>query len=400
MAEQKKGDDPLKKAKAKITKKVKDFYDDMIEQEVSNPNEIRNIKKQLASLKNRSRDLIKTVTHKSVQTTQIIMKRLLTTSRQLQSGNQAEDENLEPVENAGMSQAVASLLSETQAIQAAEPLHKFKFVSTDFYHQLKEAKEEEIYEVMEKGNRTRLALIISNTEFDHLNERNVARFDIQRMMELLKDLGYNPDIKENCTSLEMKSVLKEFARRPEHQSSDSTFLVFMSHGTNDGIFGIKHKQEDPDVLANDTIFEIFNSSNCYRLRHKPKVIIIHGCQVDDPGMVSQQGAVAASSGSCVQSCKDEKNIFSTDATRIVHVEKDFVCFRSTAPYEISLEDDQVGSLFISLLIDCFQQYSWCCHVEEVFRKVQKLFETSQDLVQMPTIERLSMTRYFYLFPGI
>ncbi|XP_027705288.1 caspase-13-like isoform X3 [Vombatus ursinus] len=339
MAEQKKNDDPVKKVKTEATKIFKDICDDLIEQEVFNTNQMRNMKIQFSSIKDRSEDLVKTVTHKSGQIGQIVLKRLLTATRQLHSGIQAEDENSEPIENAGISQTVASLLLAPRPIQTAEPLNKVKLNPTDFYHELKEAKDEE----------------------------------------------------------EMKSVLEEFADRPEHQSSDSTFFVFMSHGTNDVIFGINHKQEDPDILANDTIFEIFNNSNCYRLRHKPKVIIIHGCQV---GMVSEQSAVAASAGSCAQSSKDDKKIFWKDTVGKEHVEKDFICFHSTTPYDISLEDDQVGSLFISLFIDCFQQYSWCCHVEEVFQKVQKSFETSQDPIQMLIIERLSMTRYLYLFPGI
>ncbi|XP_043852409.1 caspase-13-like [Dromiciops gliroides] len=396
MAEQN-NDNPVKMVKTAAAKVLKDIYDDLIEEDIFKPNQIKDVKKQFSSVKDRSEDLVKIVTHKSSQIGQIVIKRLLTATRQLHSGTQAEDENLEPTENAGMSQTVSSLLLAPWAMQETEPLNKVKLSPKDFYHELKEAKDEEIYAVMEEGKRTRLALIISNTKFDHLNERNKAQVDIQRMMELLQDLGYSVDIKENLTSLEMTSVLEKFADRPEHKSSDSTFLVFMSHGTNDGIFGIKHKQEDPDILLNDTIFEIFNNSNCYRLRHKPKVIIIHGCQV---GMVSDHGAMAASADSCVQSFKDDKNTFWKDVAEKEHVEKDFICFHSTTPYDISLEDDQEGSLFISLLINCFQQYSWCCHVEEVFRKVQKSFESSQDAIQMPIIERQSMTRYFYLFPGI
>ncbi|XP_051842856.1 caspase-12-like isoform X2 [Antechinus flavipes] len=347
MAEQKKIIDPLKSIKTKPTKMIKNIFDDLIEQDVINPNQIRDMKKDFLIVKDRSENLIKTVTHKSSQISQIVVKRFLTASQQLHSAIQGEDENSEEIENAGMSQTVASILAP-RAIQAAEPLNKVKLSPPDFYEELKEAKNEEIYAIMEKKTRMRLALIICNTKYDHPNEQNKAKFDIQRMKELLQDLDYRVDIKENLTSLEMKSVLEKFADRPEHQSSDSTFLVFMSCGTSNGIIGIDHKQEDPDILANDTIFEIFNNSNCSTLRHKPKVIIIHAWQLDD----------------------------------------------------IFLEDDQVGSLFISLLIDCFQQFSWCCHVEEVFRKVQKSFSTSSNPAPMPTIERQSMTRYFYLFPGI
>nr|XP_034789497.1 caspase-12-like [Pan paniscus]XP_034789498.1 caspase-12-like [Pan paniscus] len=66
---------------------------------------------------------------------------------------------------------------------------------------------------------------------------------------------------------------------------------------------------------------------------------------------------------------------------------------------VSRRDSTRGSIFITQLIACFQRYSWRCHLEEVFWKVQQAFESPEATVQMPTIERVSMTRYFYLFPG-
>lgn len=76
----------------------------------------------------------------------------------------------------------------------------------------------------------------------------------------------------------MKVELKHFAARPEHRFSDSTFLVFMSHGILDGICGTKHREEEPDVLHDDTIFQIFNNRNCRNLKDKPKVIIMQACR--------------------------------------------------------------------------------------------------------------------------
>lgn len=70
----------------------------------------------------------------------------------------------------------------------------------------------------------------------------------------------------------------KFAGRPEHKSSDSTFLVFMSHGILEGICGVKHRNKKPDVLHDDTIFTIFNNSNCRSLRNKPKILIMQACR--------------------------------------------------------------------------------------------------------------------------
>jgi hypothetical protein len=76
----------------------------------------------------------------------------------------------------------------------------------------------------------------------------------------------------------METELMQFAGRPEHQSSDSTFLVFMSHGILEGICGVKHRNKKPDVLHDDTIFKIFNNSNCRSLRNKPKILIMQACR--------------------------------------------------------------------------------------------------------------------------
>lgn len=77
---------------------------------------------------------------------------------------------------------------------------------------------------------------------------------------------------------EMETELMQFAGRPEHQSSDSTFLVFMSHGILEGICGVRHRNKEPDVLPDDTIFTIFNNSNCRSLRNKPKILIMQACR--------------------------------------------------------------------------------------------------------------------------
>ena len=87
----------------------------------------------------------------------------------------------------------------------------------------------------------------------------------------------------------MKEELKDFAARQEHQFSDSTFLVFMSHGTLDGICGTKHRDEEPDILPDDTIFQIFNNRSCRSLKDKPKVIITQACRGSESGSGTREG---------------------------------------------------------------------------------------------------------------
>ncbi|XP_016062199.1 PREDICTED: caspase-12-like isoform X2 [Miniopterus natalensis] len=249
---------------------------------------------------------------------------------------------------------------------------------------------------MEKEGRTRLALIIHNKEFDYLSNRHGSEVDLLGMQDLLESLGYTVVVKVNLTASEMEAELWEFAARQEHQSSDSTILVFMSHGILEGICGTKHREGEPDILPDDTIFQIFNNRNCQSLRDKPKVIIMQACRGRGVGSVwvPEMGEACA--------CRYDRNFQYygwSDAVTKTHVEKDFIAFKSSTPHNISWRKDKSGSLFIDQIIYHFKEYSWCHHLEEIFRKVQRSFDTSLEELQMPTTDRVSLTRYFYLFPG-
>ncbi|XP_060035814.1 uncharacterized protein LOC103111356 [Erinaceus europaeus] len=253
----------------------------------------------------------------------------------------------------------------------------------------------EIYPIKEKKDRTRLALIICNMEFDNLSFRHGADQDIAGMKGLLEALDYKVDVEMQLTATEMVSVLEKFAARPEHASSDSTFLVFMSHGILEGIFGTKHSEENPDVLSYHTIFQTLNTRKCPLLMDKPKVVIVQACRGVNRGdvMVSAAPEVFADSASLSPDNLED------DASYKTHLEKDLIAFYASTPHNKSWRHETRGSLFITQLIRNFQKYAWCCDLEEIFRKVQRSFESPNQTAQIPTMERVSMTRYFYLFPG-
>ncbi|XP_045153721.1 caspase-4 isoform X2 [Echinops telfairi] len=280
--------------------------------------------------------------------------------------------------------------------ESAEFTDTLRLCPHEKFLRLSKEKAREIYPIKEKEEvRTRLALIICNIEFDHLPVRNGATLDIEGMQTLLEGLGYKVTVETQLTAMEMQSVLQAFAALPEHRSSDSTFLVFMSHGLLEGICGTQHSKTQPDVLAYDTIFQIFNNRNCRSLKDKPKVIIAQACRGVNRGELWVSDSPSTSENSSSPSAENLEE----DATYKTHVEKDFIAFCSSTPHNMSWRDALRGSLFITELIACFQKYSWCYHLEEVFRKVQQSFEKPTIRAQMPTIERVSLTRYFYLFPG-
>ncbi|NXS98578.1 CASP1 protein, partial [Jacana jacana] len=255
----------------------------------------------------------------------------------------------------------------------------------------------QIYPIhLPKETRTRKALLICNIEFEHLSQRKGAEADVEGMMELLEGLGYEVDIHRNLTSQGMASVMKDFADRKEHCTSDSTFLVFMSHGVRAGLCGIKSRGETTDILSLDTIYETFNNKSCRELLGKPKVVIIQSCRGGKGGSVlisdSKDPAVPAptAADSIAAGLED-------DAVFEVHLESDFATLHSSTPDTLSWRNPVTGSLFIQCLIEQFRNHAWNSDLQEIFRKVQYSFGKFPR--QLPSQERCTMLRKFYLFPG-
>ncbi|NXT75785.1 CASP1 protein, partial [Zapornia atra] len=248
-----------------------------------------------------------------------------------------------------------------------------------------------------RETRTRRALLICNIEFEHLSRRDGAEVDVKGMRELLEGLDYTVDIHLNLTSEEMAKVMEGFADRKEHQTSDSTFLVFMSHGVRAGLCGTKSRSGTTDILSIDTIFERFNNKCCQGLRGKPKVIIIQSCRGGTVGsvMVGDSPGPALPAPSSAQAATAG---LEDDAVCEVHLESDFAALHSSTPDTVSWRSPVTGSIFIQHLVKQFRDHACSSHLQEIFRKIQYSF--GEFPRQLPSQERTTMLRKFYLFPGL
>ncbi|NXG75928.1 CASP1 protein, partial [Baryphthengus martii] len=271
--------------------------------------------------------------------------------------------------------------------------------------------------------RTRRALLICNIEFEHLSRRDGAEVDVEGMTKLLEGLGYLVDIHHNLTSQEMATVMKDFAALKDHQTSDSTFLVFMSHGVRAGLCGIKSRDGTTDILHLDTIYEKFNNKHCQVLLGKPKVVIFQSCRGVKAGsvMVSDSTAPAVPTPSSAPTIPAG---LESDAIFEVHLESDFATLHSSTPDTRSWRSPETGSLFIQHLIEKLRIHACNSDIQEIFRKArlwsrprgcrrlqpsshfsplslspQVQYSFGKFPRQMPAQERTTMLRKFYLFPG-
>ncbi|KAK7161031.1 hypothetical protein R3I94_003871 [Phoxinus phoxinus] len=250
-----------------------------------------------------------------------------------------------------------------------------------------------VYVPMDKSQRRRIALLITNIQFTHSSNRAGAKRDEENMECLLTALGYSVEKHTNLTGQQISATVENFAARSEHEDSDSTFVVLMSHGdiiqNKDVILGVNyHEVENPDdFFFVDEIFSHLNSENCPALIDKPKVILIQACRGKHPGAV----------------------VIESDA--IVHIEKDFVCFKSCLPGISAYRNPVDGSFFIIYIVEVFCKWAHVDDIMELFRKVTlrmaedprfKHFEIRKGEFAklLPCFDRTPFPKKLYLFPGL
>ncbi|XP_073697598.1 caspase b-like [Garra rufa] len=263
--------------------------------------------------------------------------------------------------------------------------------SQEFKQTLLGKKGTEIYETKDKFQTKRLALLITNIKFKHSDHRDGSERDEENMEWLLRALGYSVEKYTNLSGEEIDEKVKNFSKHSEHRDSDSTFVVIMSHGkriqNKDAILGVHYhpNQHPKDYFFVEDIFSHLNSKNCPALIDKPKVIIIQACRGVHPGGVEV-------------SDRD----FQSDS--YVPREQDFACFMSSLPDTSSYRSPVNGSFLIMYTVDVF---STCAHnddIMELFRKIASRMKNDPRFTRekqlMPSIERTTLLKKFYLFPGL
>ncbi|XP_043117589.1 caspase b-like [Puntigrus tetrazona] len=262
--------------------------------------------------------------------------------------------------------------------------------SQEFKDRLLTQERKDVYIPTSRSQRKGLALLITNIAFDHSSNRNGAEKDEENIEWLLRALGYSVEKHRNLSGKAISEAVKNFSKHSGHRDSDSTFVVMMSHGkrieNKDAILGVHyHTNNTGDVFFVEDIFSHLNSVNCPALIEKPKVILVQACRGRDVG-----GVYVSDSA------------FESDSW--VHKEKDFVCFMSTLPDVYAYRDPANGSFFINYIVDVFSTSAYKYDIMEMFRRVASRMENDPRFIHeqqiLPCIERTTLVRKFYLFPGL
>ncbi|KAK2909478.1 hypothetical protein Q8A67_005315 [Cirrhinus molitorella] len=269
--------------------------------------------------------------------------------------------------------------------------------SQQFKDRILTEEKNEVYKPTSHSRRKGSALLITNTR-----QRQGAEIDEANMEWLLEALGYSVEMHTDLSGEAIKRAVKKFSKRHEHRDADSTFVVIMSHGARidnkDAILGVNFDKNPDDVFFVEEIFSNLNSVNCPALINKPKVILIQACRGGQEGGVDVKGG-----GFQSDAAFESDAMFEADA--YIHKEKDFACFMSALPSVYAYRNPDSGSYFINYIVDTFSTSAHKCHIFDLFTKITSrmandpVFKDKKQKI-LPCIDRTSLEKYFYLFPGL
>ncbi|XP_062275631.1 caspase-1-A-like isoform X2 [Scomber scombrus] len=360
---------------------IKQLLDDVLEDGIVNDGEKESILEENSTKTDKARALIDTVKRKGDEASRKLITRLynrdptLHKNLGLSSGQPAQ-----PAPEPQMDEEWSTTLKPT----------------TDAFWREK-LNDRSTYTVTKDSIRSRVALLITNIEFtDKAKIRKGADKDEENMEKLLKALGYEVVKCTNLTGKEIKEAVIKFSKHPKLKETDSVFVVIMSHGEL-GAFPI------------DDIYKHLDTAHCQDLLNKPKIIIIQACSGEKDGsvLVSDAAVVSDDAQQPDPSLSAGEENIEDDALRRAPKEKDFIRFRSSTPGTVSHRNDDEGSFFIQYIVEVLNTYAHKDHIEELFRKVTERFEDFSvsteridDDTQIPNKDRCTLSKKFYLFPGL
>eukprot|EP00064_Thunnus_orientalis_P004040 superscaffoldBa00000353_g4051 len=269
--------------------------------------------------------------------------------------------------------------------------------------------DDKIYPAAKKSIMSRVALLITNIKFtDEKLNRDGADIDEQNMEKLLKALGYEVVKHTNLTGKEIDNAVIKFSKHPKLKETDSVFVVIMSHGKPGAVLGVKYKDEEPDEFPIDNIYKHLDTQKCPALLNKPKIVIIQACRGEKKGsvLVSDSAEAAVVCDNVQQpdlSLSAGEEDIVDDALQCAHKEKDFIALLSCNPDTVSYRNRFLGSFLITYIFEVVNTFAHKDDIEELFRKVMQRFEEdfpSATKNKMPTKDRCSLPKRFYLFPRL
>ncbi|XP_011483725.1 caspase-2 isoform X2 [Oryzias latipes] len=260
-------------------------------------------------------------------------------------------------------------------------------------------------------------LVISNINFDpraapELDPRKGGEVDDEVLRKLFTELDYSVNFHRDLTAQDMKMVIENFCRRPDHQKVDSCVVCLLSHGVDGAIYGTDGQQ-----LALDWVFEAFDNAHCPLLQNKPKMFFIQACRGDemDCGVEQIDGPARTFSPTCEQrdagreeqGDADGRQRASTGRQRIKLPQRsDMICGFASLKGTAAMRNTKKGSWFIQELNTALRLNARDTHLADILVQVNKRIKEREGYAPGTAHHRCkemseftsSLCKDLYLFP--
>ncbi|XP_033953133.1 caspase a-like isoform X2 [Pseudochaenichthys georgianus] len=364
---------------------IKELLDGLLEVGVLNDGQKDSILEENPSTKDKARALIDTVRRKGD-----------VASRKMIALLQSRDQTL--YDSLGLSSGKPAQPAAAPEIKLEQECSDTLIPSTKAFWTGKQGQRD-TYPAAENSIRHRLALLITNITFTDtsLNRKGADR-DEENMDTLLVALGYEVVKLTDLTGKEIDAAVIEFSKHKKLKETDSVVVVIMSHGKLGAVLGVGWKKDKPDEFCINNIYHHLGPERCPALLDKPKIILIQACRGEKRGSVLVKDGLSCDDASHNTGHEE----FEEDGVRYVIKEKDFLALLSCTPDTVSYRQTDRGSLLIQYFVEVLNTSAHMDDIEELFRKVMQRFEdfSVNNKRQMPTKDRVTLTRRFYFFPGI
>ncbi|XP_033724601.1 caspase-2-like [Pecten maximus] len=211
---------------------------------------------------------------------------------------------------------------------------------------------------------------------EKLQMRDGTEKDEQSLRRLFEQLHFDVEVKKDRKVEQMRSDIAEEKAHRFHKDADCFILVFLSHGSTEGIYGT-----DGNVLTTDEVKSSLNNKNFGSMTNKPKLIFIQACCAD----TYDKGAnVADNMAKDMSDARKSMSALNLNDPKLENVDEadskvekspsdaDMFIANATTQDNVSFRNTKFGSWFIQALVYIFRNYACQTDLLDMLTLVNKL----------------------------
>ncbi|XP_033724604.1 caspase-2-like [Pecten maximus] len=245
---------------------------------------------------------------------------------------------------------------------------------------------------------------------EKLQMREGTEKDEQSLRRLFEQLHFDVEVKKDRKVEQMRSDIAEEKAHPFHKDADCFILVFLSHGSTEGIYGT-----DGNVLTTDEVKSSFNNKNFGSMTNKPKLIFIQACRGDK----YDKGAnVADNMAKDMSDARKSMSALNLNDPKLENVDEadskvekspsnaDMFIANATTQDNVSFRNTKFGSWFIQALVYILRNYACQTDLLDMLTLVNKLvsegraLDRDRNISVAVSVFESTLRHKLHFFPGL